>query len=530
MPTRLIATCLLAAALAGCQLTQGATPTPTPTLIPASTSTTAPATLAASATTAPPTPTATLAEPVGTSRDILLGGVLAWIGARGGANTANRVGQVAIIGTDGAISTLIEVPDVGQPARLCGERALSPDGDLLAFYVGGDRGSLYLMRGAAAPVRVRDVEYLACLGMGTFTFSPNGGRFAYIDYPPGATRAEFASGPLRIHDSTSLDEVASFDGAVAFDLSATDALFLRFFANGQGVADEAAAVLWDGTSEREVATLLPTDDGCRFTSGQIARAAGQPFIVMGQRCRGADARTFWQMYSLDVAAGAVSLIKSDAQPGAFVTFARNNAAFASPDGATLYFTVPDGVAAFTVAVAALSRADSAISVPVARQAVFPNFSGTANATPRFSPDGRWLTFVITSPDGDNQLAALQLDAPARAPLTLSAGSRGDTIPAFDYNILSDRLFAIAGGQDNALYDFDLNSGIARRIARGQFMEALAAAPDQIAVVERRIQENPPAELFDLALVAVADGAKRTIFTGEPLPGGGSTIAVPLAWR
>lgn len=529
----IIASCLLA----GCQLTQTGEVTPTPTESPtlaATEETTAEATAALVAdTTQEANPFAT---PTGAPRvtaapsDVLLGGVLAWIGARDVASRTGRTGQVVLISTDGTVSPLLEAPDTGRPASMCGERSISPDGKQLAFYVGGDRGTLYIMQGAQPPVALSEIEYLACLGMGAFRYSPDGGRFAVLDYVPGAARNDFAAGTLRIYDSTSLAQVASFEGAVAYELGNTDAIFLRFFANGQGIADEAAVVLWNGSDEREIATIVPTEQGCRFTSGQVVRAGSNPIVLMGQRCTRSDAGTRWQLYTINGADGSVTLANSDSQPGAFVTFARTNNLIPSPDGRTVYFTVPDGVAAYTVAVAAINLADMSITIPVERQAVFPNFSGTVEATPRFSPDGRWLVMVVTSPDNDNQLLAVDLNDPVGTPIAISAGSRGDTIPAFAFGESSSRLYYVGGGEDNALYSLDLSSGTESRIVRGRFGVAMAVQGNQIAVLDTRREENPPAVFFDLVLVNADNAAKHTIYEGQPIAGGGSTYAVPIAWR
>lgn len=538
MPTRLIAL-LFVLLLAGCQLTQTGDPTPSPTLIAARSATPAPASptpettpeatlIAAALPTATPSVLPTV--PPVPARDVLMGGVLAWIGTTGGVAGTPRTGQVALITADGTISTLIDAPNIATPARACGERPAA--GDLFAFFVGGERGTLYIMRGANAPVAIAETDYLACLGMGTFAWSPNAGRFAFIDYPAGATRAEYTAGTLRAYASTDFAPIAAVPDVSAFALGLNDALLLRFYPSARGIAEEAAVLLWEDGADapREIATLLPTEGGCRFTSGQIVRADGDALLIMGQRCTRGDTATRWQLYTVGLGDGAASLVRSDAQPGAFVTFARNNALFPSPDGRTVYFSVPDGVAAFTVALAAINRADFTISVPVARQAVFPNYSGTTNAAPRFSPDGRWLGFVITSPDADNQIAALELNAPARPPVTVSAGGRGNLIPGFAFSPFSDRLYAIAGGADNALLDIDLNSGASRRIARGRFSGAVVANRDQIAVLDGRRESNPPGEFLDLVLVSIADGSKRTIFRAEALVGGASRIAVPLAWR
>ncbi|MCK6577011.1 MAG: hypothetical protein L6Q98_02770 [Anaerolineae bacterium] len=530
------------ALLTGCQLTQSGDATPVPT---DAESATAEATEAATpdfqpeVVTEEPDPFATPTDAPRVTlapSDVLLGGVLAWIGGDGVINLSGRTAQIALIGTDGAISTLLEFPDTGRPAAACGERATSPDGQLFAFYVGDDRGALYMMRGAQPPVALGEIEYLACLGMGTFRYSPAGGRFAYLDYVFGAALNDFADGVLRIYDSTSLAQVASFEDVVAYDLGDNDAAFLRFYASAEGIADEAAVIFWDGANERELATLLPTEEGCRFTSGQIVRVGGDPLLVMGHRCTRGDTTTHWQLYSVSVEEGSVTLIDSDSQPGSFVTFARTNVMFSSPDGETVYFTVPDGVTAYTVAVAAIQLSQLAepaslsIVVPVARQAVFPNYSGTTNAAPRFAPDGRWLAAVVTSPDGDNQLVLMELDAPEDAPLTVGAGARGDLIPAFAFSALSERLYYVAGGDDNALYALDLASGAERRITRGQFVDALVVQGDRAAVLERRLEEQPPAEFVDLVLVNLGDGSRRIVFRSEPVAGGGSTIAVPLTWR
>lgn len=525
--------------LAGCQLTQTGDATPTPTDSPTLESTAevtpevteATAEVVSASTTEPDRFATATDSPRVTPApsDVLLGGILSWLGARDVPSRNGRTAQVALIGMDGTVSTLIEAPDTGRPAAACGESATSPDGRLFAFYMGGDRGNLYLMNGAQAPVLIGEVEYLSCLGMGTFHYSSSGGRFAYLDYVPGAARNDFADGTVRIFDTTSLAQVASFEDAVAFDLGDGDAVFLRFYANSQGIADEAAIIHWDGSGERELATLVPTEQGCRFTSGQVTRHGDDPLVLMGQRCTRGDGATRWQLYTVSASDGSTTMVNSDSQPGAFVTFARTNNLIPSPDGETVYFTVPDGVAGNTVAVAAVNLADMSITIPVTRQAVFPNFSGTVNATPRFSPDGRWLVMVVTSPDNENQLIALELDSPETAPVSVSAGSRGDLLPAFSFGETSDRVYYVGGGVDNALFSLNLNTGAESRITRGRFGNAMIVQGDRIFVQEYRRQETPPAEFTDLVLVN-ADGSKRTVYQGEPIAGGGSTYAVPLTWR
>lgn len=535
---RLSALMLLLLLLTGCQLTQAdITPSPTPLEATAPVAT-APAIEGVPDTTAEVTtesvlfPTETGAPRMTTAPStIMLGGVLTWIGSREVPALNNRTAQIAVIGTDGAISNLLEVEDAGRPAEACGERATSPDGSLFAFYNGGDRGTLHMMRGMQPPVVMGTVEYLTCLGMGTFVYSPSGGRFAYLDYERGATRNDFTDGVLRVFDSISLAQVASFEQVVAYDLGETDAAYLRFFANAQGVADEASVNVWDGTNEREIATLTPTEQNCRFTTGQILRPDDEILLLMGQRCLTANAVTRWVLYSVRSQDNTVTLVDSDQQPGAFVTFARTNTLLLSPDRATAYFTVPDGIAGNTVALAAIALADMSISVPIPRQAVYPNFSGTVNATPRLSADGEHLALVVTSPNNDNQLVIVTLNTPAATPISISAGSRQDTISALSFDATGGTVYYVGGGADNGVYALDTMLGTTRRIARGQFGDALALAGDQIALLDtRRVTDPAPLAFLDLVLVNSTTGAKRTIFQGERIEGGGSTYAVPLTWR
>jgi Tol biopolymer transport system component len=262
-------------------------------------------------------------------------------------------------------------------------------------------------------------------------------------------------------------------------------------------------------------------------------------LVLGQRCSTGNTDTQWQFYTVDPSAGSATLAASDFQPGAFVPFSRNNNAFFSPDGAYAYFTVPDGITAYTVAVAAMNLADMTINVPVARQAVFPNFSGAPNASPRLSPDGRWLAMSVTSPDNDNQLVALDLANPATPPITLSAGSRGDLISGFTFTPNSDQVIYVAGGAsgaDNTLLALDLAAGSERRIARSHFDRDVVLSPDgsAAALLDWQQVEDPREPLYaNLVLINPSDSTTTTLFTGADVVEGRVTnprTAVPLAWR
>jgi sugar lactone lactonase YvrE len=524
--------------LTGCQLAQATNPT----LSPAATA----VTLAANAATMESTGALTseamlsatgddvrLPTPTPTAAPIQVSGVLAWLGT--GASPAHATGgQIALIDRAGTIKPLMDVPNTAARVTACGDQATSPDGRYFAYYVGADAGKLYVMDAAKAPVLIDDVSFLACLS--TFHFAPDSHRFAYIDYPSGATTSDYASGTLRLYATDTLQQAASFDHVVAYSLTNNGAMLVSFFNNSKAEADEADISLWDGTTVREIVTLVPTEPECRFTSAQIALAGSQLLALMGQRCTTGDGRTNWQLYTIDAAAGSATLIGTDAQPGAFVTFARTNNLYFAPNGSTAYFTVPDAVTGYTVAVASVSLSDYSINVPVDRQAVFPNFSGAPDAFPRLSPDGRWLAMVITSPDNENQVLALDLNAPDASPVTAGAHSRGDVIPDMAFGPDNRYLYYIAGGGDNSVFSLDLTDGTEKRLVRGNFAEGMALAPDAktVALLNLTHVDDPKQPGYiNLVLADLATGSLTTLAPGADVADGKVTnlrFAYPLTWR
>ena len=519
--------------LTGCQLAQSPDLTP---LAPPSATGVALVDSAASVSSTAITPTlraTATPAPTLTPTPIPVSGVLAWLGT--GASPARATGgQIALIDPAGALTPLMDVPNTAARVTACGDQATSPNGRYFAFYLGADSGKLYLMDAAKAPVLIDDVSFLTCLS--AFHYTPDSRRFAYIDYPSGATSSDYAAGTLRLYDTDTLQAAASFEHVVAYSLVNSGAMLVSFFANTKGDATEADISLWDGSSEREIVTLLPTEPECRFTSAQIALTGSQLLAVLGQRCTTGDGRTNWQMYTVDAGSGSATLIATDAQPGPFASFARTNNLYFAPDGSTAYFTVPDAVTAYTVAVASLSLSDYSINVPVDRQAVFPNFSGAPNAFPRLSPDGRWLALVITSPDNQNQVFVLDLNAPDDPPLTGSAHSRGDLIPNLAFAPDSSHLYYIAGGSDNSVFSLDLADGSEKRLVRGNFVEGMALAPDgkTFALLNTvQVDDTRQPAYLNLVLADISSGMLTPVYQGADVTDGAVTklrFAYPLTWR
>ncbi|MFN8372802.1 MAG: hypothetical protein U0694_07990 [Anaerolineae bacterium] len=463
---------------------------------------------------------------------------------------ANAPGQLVWMNADGTTSPLMDVPAPANRVLPCGDTPTSPGGNMFLFYMGMDEGTLYAIRGSDAPVALDSVRAFVCLGSGTLRFSPDGARIAYIDSAAPSDTDEFAEGTLRILDTAGLEPApfreADVDSTVAFDLNNDQAAFIRFFTNSNGEATEASVNLWDGSTVREVTSLRPeADNNCRFTSASIVILPdGRLISVMGHRCQsGGDTGTHWKFYVIDPNTRTTEETLSEAQPGQFSPLARTNNLYISPDGARLYFTIPDGVTLNTVSLRQVNLADMSPSELISRSAVMARDSNRpydwgTSAFPVQSRDGRWLAIARNTPDNDSFVDIMDFNAASAPPFELSAGDRGAIVGALAFTTDSRRLIYVVGGtggNDNSLFAFDLDGGSEFRISRGRFGD-MAVSPDstQVAIMEWQTVDDPqePAYLT-LALIDVNSSAYTPVFVGADVADGHVTnprFAYPLVWR
>ncbi|RMF78240.1 MAG: hypothetical protein D6737_15390 [Chloroflexi bacterium] len=468
--------------------------------------------------------------------------LLVWIGEgpEAGRHNVSNPGSLFLLDNLGNIQPLINVRPQTQRVHACGEGATSPDGRYFAFFMGLDEGELFLMRDAETPVVVDTIQALACVGSNAFQYSPDGRRFAYIAYEAGVTQDEFADGILKIFDLETMTQEIAFENVTAFDMNNEGVASVIFFTNTVGEADEAAISWWDGTSQREISTLFPDNDNCKFTSADIIIGQNDFFwVVVGHRCTVGDARTHWQLYQIDVALRGVTLISSAVQGGVFATFARTNNLFFSPNMDTLFFTVPDGATANTTGIMALNLADNTLSMPIERQVVMPTYSGMDNSPPHFSPDGRWMAMVVTTPNNDNTLTVLDLTNPSLPPITFAARRRGEVISHLAFTSDSQRLIFVAGetdAGDNSLFALDLDTGSEFRVRRGRFAPGMIVSPDgtRAALSNWQIIEDsnePPFQNFTVQEIETS--VQNTLFIGAQIVDNkvtNQTFIFPLSWR
>lgn len=470
--------------------------------------------------------------------------ILVWreAGASPAESSPSTPGELGLMDAAGVFTKLLDIPAQASRVQTCGDEAASPDESMLAFYVGLDSGTLYLMKGSDAPQALDEVQGLTCLGGGTFQYSPDSNRLGYIAYEADAASSEFADGFLHLVNTSDLSKVFRYENVVAFDLSDAGAAFVSFFTNDRSQADEAAIFWWNGSAEREVTTLRP-DENCRYTSASIAAGPdGNLVVMLGHRCTTGDTRTSWQLHRVNVEERSTSMAASDFLAGQFASFAGTNQLTILPDGNTVLFLLPDGITANTAGLMTLNLADATTAEVIQNQAVYPTFSGGPNAFPVVSPDGRWLALVRTSPNSSNALNVIDLNDPAAAPITVSAGSTGDVISSMVFSGDSQRLIFIAGSPgtgrnaNNSLVALDLETGSDFRIKRGRFAPGLAVSPDGRSVVAMDYQvledeRQPP--YLNLVQINVDTSETVLLFEGAEIVDGKVTdqqFAVPLSWR
>ncbi len=230
--------------------------------------------------------------------------LLAWVGngASPGEHSANNPGQLVYMFPSGDIQPVMDVPPQSSRVIPCGGQATSPDGEHFAFFIGLDRGTLYLMSGADT-INTLDEDFhtLGCTGPDAFQYSPDGSRFAVLDYTETPADETFpATGRLRLGDTASASVTESFENVTAFALGDERLAFIGLFENAEGEATEAGAFLVEDGTEREVSTFFAGEE-CRFTSGEVGIAEGDRLVsLMGQRCRReGQIVTEWQLYMVD---------------------------------------------------------------------------------------------------------------------------------------------------------------------------------------------------------------------------------------
>lgn len=478
--------------------------------------------------------------------------LLAWLAPadRSGNHSASSPGELVLFKSDGSTESLLTLPEGTTSVRACGPNSSSQDGTTFAFHVAdatAQSGTLYLLHASSSELMAIDesLHPIGCVGSSPFQFSDDGSTFAYIDWNADATTVQSPFGFLRIHDTASGDEIASFENVTTFDLTSEGAVWVNFFVNDDREATEVGITTWDGNVDIEVSTLVGDEENdCFYISASVTETDNGLMAVMGYRCnRGNNTATQWEFYNIDTANRAAQLEATDTSVGNYFVFSDTNAIFASPDGSNIIYSVPDGISNRTASLFGTTVNSVEPTIILERYGVMPSVSDLPydanNATAKLSPDGRYFA-IVGNDVGNNNSATLyvfDLNDVSVPPITLDAGDQGDTIGDMVFNLNSDTLYYVAGtdeGGNNSLYALDLTTGTEARVRRGRFAQ-MVVSPDNSTIAVMNWVEFDPAEprYLTLEVIDIASTAPTTIYVGGEITDDNELInpsfAYPLTW-
>ncbi len=435
-------------------------------------------------------------------------GALVWVGAE-------APGMVA------------DVPDEGAGTRvlLCGPEAVAADGSAVLFFAGAERGGLYRLAldGSEKPALLGGAHVLACAGAGRALPSPDGARWAYIDYPPDETRrGSYARGMLRVLALPDGAAIATVEDVVAFTLTDDRVYTVQFFTNAAGLADEAVLTAWDGAAGREWAALTPAP-GCDWTGAALDVAARRVALLLGEHCPGGSQ---WRLYSQAEGAAPQEHVYMRSG-GAFLPPSLISHVMFLEGGGQVLATFPNGRAATIANLVLVDLAKNTVTLVTEGVTVDSAPGGQARHL-RLSPDGRFLAYVSSTANNEHFLHRLALDG-SYEPLTIGAGARGDAISTYTWLPDGGLAFVAGGvdGQNNSLFLLPADATEAQRVTRGNFLRDTGTAIEGAIVLQEHVapDEDYPRPAVNLVQIA-PDGTRAVLVDGREA----AATAYPLLVR
>ncbi|MGJ3238764.1 MAG: hypothetical protein ACFE0Q_08675 [Anaerolineae bacterium] len=479
--------------------------------------------------------------------------LLAWVGPgnRPGNQAAGTPGELVYFNADGSTESILSLPQGTTRVTECGPNSTSPDGSVFSFMVtvsagGQETGTIYLLRGASSELTTvrADLNPASCFGSTPLQFSPDGSQFAFIEWSLNATNQTSPFGFLRIYDTASASETASFENVTSFDLTDSGAAWVNFYTNNNGEATEVALTTWDGSVDIEVSSLVANEENrCYYNSASITESSEGLVAILGYRCnRGDITSTQWQLYNIDPINRTAQLERSDVAAGRYFYFSQTNAIFTSPDRSQIFFTLPDGISNQSASLLTTGVGTIEPVTLLDRSAIMPSVSDLPydanNATTILSPDRRYLAVVVNTPNNDATLYVYDLSDADLPPIAIDAGDRGDTISSMIFSAGSDQLYYVAGsneGNNNSVFALNLSTGTESRIRRGRYAQmALSPAGDALAIMNWVEFAPDEPRYLTLEVIDVASTAPTVIYVGGEVDEEGElanqSFIYPLAWR
>jgi hypothetical protein len=455
--------------------------------------------------------------------------LLVWIQSIDGGG-----GELALIGS-GPAQTVLPLSRSAGSVQPCGAQATSPNSRYVAFSVtDGGATNLYQMIDASPRLNIlsNNINPMTCtIGV---QYDPNSMRVGYLMWPSPNVNNMAPTARLLIHNAENLALVGNFENVADFDMTSTGAAFVTMFRNAQNEYVEVGINVWDGTSTRELTTLVADQSNrCVYTSASIASITSTRLaLTVGFRCRRGITATQYQIYSVDTEARVAVLLLQGQTKTQFIPNARTNQVIVAPNGQSIFQLLPDNLRTDSGVLIEMSLAAPAERVLIPGAIQMPQANRTPiNGLPVLSSDARWLALVVNDANNNAALYAYDMNAPSLPPIFVPGSSRGDRFAGLRFT--GD----LAGTpESNAAFALNLTTGISNRLARGRFnLDTVAVSPftPTVALVDSRTLTDGQPRYNALVMVDLNTGALTDLIIGANLAEGRvreRLALVPIAWR
>ncbi|GAB4329259.1 MAG: hypothetical protein Kow00117_15320 [Phototrophicales bacterium] len=455
----------------------------------------------------------------------------------------NNPDEIVYIAGDGEVIALdVDLPNRFAYAEPCSEQATSPDGRFFTFFAGSvqNGGSLYMVQNADDPVEFAEgVSWRACLGMGTFQYSPDSRQVGYINFDT-VNDNTIPSGTLTIRRTNAIQNTTfTAEKVAAFALEDDRVVFVDVTTNGRAIIYQRPT----GGETQEIIQLYTDSPNCTFLGAHLSVVDDNTLLlILGQSNRCSTNR--WAAYRIDETIPSATRIISGntgvpAAPGSQIASTTQTLVGLSSAN-SFYVFYPSGTQGrHTSNLQVVDRVRLDSPDVAASDMVMPSRGSTAASTPVVSLNRAYAAMVNQTADVDSTIYLFSLGNSTRDPIRIDGGSIGETISSMVFSADSRQFVYVSGGingAENGLYRVtidDAQSGVSgNRVERGNYAAPMVISPDGNYVALGQWQGSGNDRYVSLIAVELKNGEATELFEGRAIPSDRETerLAVPLSWR
>jgi len=418
---------------------------------------------------------------------------------------------------------------VAQFTMLCSATPVWPTNDRAIVYHGGATTTLQLISlidPAAPPAMLADGSAIGCDLAGRTAYSPDGKRLALLKYTSDtSTSTSFGAGTFNLVSIPDGAIVGSVDNVDAFALENSGALLVHLIPNSKNQADQADLGWWDATANKEriLERGIKSSDKCFFISASVVHVADKVYTAFGENCT-APAGSAYRILRTDFAGGNSSnWVPHTGVGGNYFSYTNTNYLTVLPDNQTLLLAVPNGLKSRIANLLRINISDATVT-PLIQSVIMDASPQNGARRFLFNAQGTLLAFVVINTNNGETLYAYDLTKPNQAPAQVTDATRSNAITGLAWNASGDRLIYTVIGDDSSLSYFDLTAG-KNLVTRGTFQGLALSSDGQTVATVEQIKQTPTDVRYNLVAIAMTDGTKTLLVTGDKGASGLDVLAL-----